>query len=437
MKLLLMFIAMTVLAMPVYSAVISETEDRTIELNIEAMTGVFSTSEDYLAEGGKDWQEAYGVATVVVDQTLTNESSLYGGFGVIALGTFDEGDAGGFSTGDERGLEIENAYLGWHNTSDTIDVSVGRQNFQLGDGFLIAGDMISIGEGLDDLPGVDLDRGGAYYLAARKSFNNTTIIRYDAPGALRGDLFWLQSNNPYQQDTELAGFNLEYVDDEKGTLALSYLKVLDVDNGADLALWDQREGMDVISLRGEGNLGVENLQLLFEYVDQSGGNTEVENDAYAWYLEAGWTFSDITWSPGINLRYAQFSGDDEDSDDNEAFDPLFFGVSRGFGTWFQGEVASNYSGPANSGNDTQRVEFTLSPRSDLQLAVQFWDFSARDDAAELDGQEIDVYALWSINDNFVFSPMIGWYKPDGDDVIANQGNSDSNLYLQAVLMYFF
>ncbi len=424
------------LATPAYSAVLSETEDRTVELNLEAMAGYFSTSEDYLAEGGKDWQEAYGKGTVAVEQTLANTSTLYGGLGVIALGTFGDGDAAGFTTGDESDADIENAYLGWRNARGTLDVSVGRQGFQLGDGFLIAGDAISLGEGLDPL-GVDVDRGGAYYLAGRKSFSNTAIVNYDPDGPLRGDLFWLQSDNPYHQDTELAGINLEMVDDSKGTLGLSYLNVLDVDRGADLALWDQRDGMDVISLRGQGSLGVEDLFLSFEYVDQSGGDTAVENDAYAWYVEAGWTFSNQPWSPGVNVRYAEFSGDEANTGDNEAFDPLFFGFTRGFGTWYQGEVASNYAGPANSGNEVQRVEFTLAPRADLQLAAQYWDFSARDDAADLDGQEIDVYALWSINDQFVFSPLIGWYKPEGDDVIASQGNDDSNLYVQAVLMYFY
>ena len=427
---------MVALATPVHSAVVSESEERTIELNLEAMAGYFSASEDYLAEGGKDWQEAYGKGTVAIEQSLANASTIYGGLGVIALGTFGDGDAAGFTTGDESDADIENAYVGWRSAGSTLDLSVGRQGFQLGDGFLIAGDVISLGEGLDPL-GVDVDRGGAYYLAGRKSFSNTAIVNYDPEGPLRGDLFWLQSDNPYQQDTELGGINLELVDDARGTLGLSYLNVLDVDRGADLALWDQRDGMEVFSIRGQGNLGIENLSLSFEYADQSGGDTAVENDAQAWYIETGWTFSDVPWTPGVNLRYAEFSGDDADTSDNEAYDPLFFGFTRGFGTWFQGEVASNYAGPANSGNDVKRVEFTLAPRSDLQLGAQYWDFSSKDDAPDLDGQEIDIYALWSINDNFVFSPLVGWHKPEGDDVIASQGNDDNNLYAQAVLMYFY
>lgn len=418
------------------AATLSESESGSLNLDIEAMAGVFSASEDYIGGDGQIWQEGYGKATLSGTHALGADMSVYGGLGGIVSGTFGDGDAAGFTTGDERELDLENAYIGLKSGDGLLDVSVGRQSFQLGDGFLIAGDAISLGEGLDPA-GVDVDRGGAYYLAGRRSFANTAILRLDPKGPVRGDLFWLESNNPYQQDTELGGGNLELVDDGLGTLGLSYLKILDVDAGANLALWDQREGMDVVSLRGQGNFGVEDLFVSFEYVDQSGGDTDVKNDANAWYVEAGWTFSGLRWSPGVNARYSSFSGDDSATTDNEAFDPLFFGFTRGYGTWFQGEVASNYAGPANSGNDAARVELTLAPRSDLVLGAQYWDFGSNDDAPNLDGRELDVYALWTVNENFVVSPLIGFYEPEGFDVTESQGNDDTNLYAQAVLMYFY
>jgi len=193
-------------------------------------------------------------------------------------------------------------------------------------------------------------------------------------------------------------------------------------------------------LRGQGSMGVENLFLSFEYVDESGGDTATKIDANAWYVEAGWTFSDIAWSPTINYRHAEFSGDDNSTTTtNEAFDPLFFGPSpRGFGTWFQGEVASNYAGSSgNTGNSVDRIELMLQPREDLSIGLQYWDLGKEDDANDRSATEVDLFALWSINDNWVFSPMVGYYKPDGSNVIASQGNDNSNLYLQGVLMYFY
>ena len=412
-----------------------EQDGSTLGFNADGMAGAFSTREDYLGEGGKKWREAF-IHGVVVGSTRAGNGELYGGLGALAQGTWGDGDAGGYTTGRERDVDLEDAYLGWRTAAGTVDFSFGRQQFQLGDGFLIAGDRINLGKGLDVL-GVDVDRGGAYYLAAKKSFHNTAILRVDPAGPLRGDAFWLQSNNPYQQDTELGGLNLEYVSEALGTLGLSWMKVLDVDAGAGLGIFDRRDGMRITSLRGQGSLGVENLFLSFEYVDQRGGNTAISNDADAWYLEGGWTFADVAWSPTLNYRHARFSADKASTARNEGFDPLFFGLSRGLGTWFQGEVASNYAGPANSGNTVDRLELTLMPREDLSISLQYWDIKSIGDAPDLDGREIDLFAFWQINDRLTFVPLLGIYQPRGADVKALQGNDRRNVYLEAVLMFNF
>jgi len=419
------------------AAVISEEDGKTISLNIEAMAAAMSLDENYTGTpGSKTWQEAYFKADLHGSSLMQNGSTVYGDIGVIALGTRGDGDGLGLTTGDEGEIDIENAFIGLQSANNLIDISVGRQTFMLGDGFLVAGDAISPGEGFDAFSNGSLDRGGAYYLAGRKSFDNTAILKIDPEGPMRGDLFWLKSDNQYQQNAELTGVNLEYVDEAKGTLGLTYMKATDVDVGAGLALFDNRDGMDIVSLRGQGSMGVDNLFLSFEYVSETGGD-QVEKDANAWYVEAGWTFADLPWSPTVNVRHAEFSGDDSSTTDDETFDPLFFGFSRGFGTWFQGEVASNYGGPFNSGNDVNRLEVMLAPRDDLAVGIQYWDFDKVDDAADNAAKEIDLFALWTINDNWVFSPMIGLYSPKGSANKALQGNSDDNLYVQGVLMYFY
>ena len=412
-----------------------ERDGTTLGFNVDGMAGAFSTREDYLGEGGKQWREAF-MHGVLVGRTRAGGGELYGGLGAIAQGTWGDGDAGGYTNGRERDVDLEDAYLGWRSAGGLLDFSFGRQQFQLGDGFLIAGDRINLGKGLDVL-GVDVDRGGAYYIAAKKSFGNTAVLRVDPDGPLRGDAFWLKSNNPYHQDTELGGLNVEYVSETHGTLGLSWMKVLDVDKGTGLGIFDRRDGMRITSVRGQGSLGVENLFLSFEYVDQRGGSDVVRNDADAWYVEGGWTFAELPWSPTLNYRHARFSADKADTARNEAFDPLFFGLSRGLGTWFQGEVASNYAGPANSGNKVDRLELTLAPRADLSVTLQYWDIRSIGDAADLDGREIDLFAFWQINDNFTFVPLVGIYEPRGGDVKALQGNDRRNVYLQAVVLFNF
>ena len=119
---------------------------------------------------------------------------------------------------------------------------------------------------------------------------------------------------------------------DNGTLGVTYLDVLSTDD--DYAfLYPDRENVKVYSVRGQGNAGVENLFLSGEYALQRNGSSEDEN---AWYLEAGWTFSDAPWTPSVSYRFSRFS---------DQYDPLFYGNGRALGTWFQGEVAANYAGP--------------------------------------------------------------------------------------------
>ncbi|WP_341646164.1 alginate export family protein [Thauera sp. SDU_THAU2] len=420
---------------PAHALDLYQSERASLGLSVDGMAGAFSTREDYLGEGGKKWREAF-IHGVLTGSLRAGEGELYGGLGAIAQGTWGDGDAAGYTNGRERDVDLEDAYLGWRSAGGVFDFSFGRQQFQLGDGFLIAADRVNLGKGLDVL-GVDVDRGGAYYIAAKKSFGNTAILRIDPAGPWRGDVFWLKSNNPYQQDTELGGLNLEYVSETYGTLGLSWMKVLGVDKGAGLGIFDSRDGMRIANLRGQGSLGVDNLFVAFEYVDQRGGDTAVKNDADAWFVEGGWTFADVAWSPTLNYRHARFSADKASTTRNEAFDPLFFGLSRGLGTWFQGEVAANYAGPANSGNKVDRLELTLTPREDLAVTLQYWDIRSIGDAADLDGREIDLFAFWQINDKFTFVPLVGIYEPRGKDVKSLQGNDRRNVYLQAVLLFNF
>ena len=400
------------------------------------MAGVFSSQQNYLGtgKGSKQWMEAF-IHGVVSGSTTAGNGQIYGGLGAIAQGTWGDGDPAGYTTGRERDADLENAYLGWRSSDKLFDLSVGRQGFQLGDGFLISGDRINLGKGLDKSLGVKVNRGGAYYIAAKKSFHNTAILRVDPAGPLRGDLFWLSSNNPYQQDTKLGGVNVEYVADNVGTVGASWMKVLDVAQNKGLGVFNQRDGMRITSLRGQGSMGVENLFLSAEYVDQRGGSTAVKNSANAWYLEGGWTFSDLAWKPTLNYRHARFSGDNASTTRNEAFDPLFFGLSRGLGTWYQGEVAANYAGPANSGNKVNRLELTVTPREDLSITLQAWKFSPLNDARDTRGREVDLFAFWQLNKNLTLVPLIGLYDPQGADVKAAQGNSDRNVYMEMVLMF--
>ncbi|WP_262880211.1 alginate export family protein [Pseudomonas paralcaligenes] len=411
-------------------------DESILNADLEALFGVMRSSKNYDLLGNRDkgsssWREGYVKYGLSGSQGLGGAGSLYGAFNLISSATWGDGDAAGVTEGSERRTAVEDAYLGWRSGNllpwlgeNGLDISGGRQVVAIGDGFLIQGDPVNFGD--VDL-GADFDRGGAYYLAARKAFDQTAVVRLGGSDGWRGDLIWLKSDNRYQAETELAIANLEHVD-ELGTLGLTWIHGLGVNQRfAEIIGLEERDGMDTVSLRGSGGLGVENLNLAAEYVtqDKDGGR---EN---AWYLEGSWTFADVAWSPTATYRYSRFS---------EAFDPLFYGFSRGYGTWFQGEVAANYAGPFNSNAKVHHVGLKATPRENLTLGALFFDFDTLDtDRGNLGGRELDLYVEWMVNDHLLISPLIGFYQPErsAERGGLQLGGDGTNTYLQLIVGTFF
>lgn len=404
--------------------------------NLEALFGIFHSDESFNQAGNRkpgssSWREGYVKYGLSASQTLADTGSLYGAFSLLSSATWGDGDAAGLTLGDERRTAVEDAYLGWRSGTlfpllgeDGIDISGGRQVVTLGDGFLIQGDPVNLGK--VDL-GANFNRGGAYYLAARKAFDRTAVLRLGGSQGWRGDLMWLKSDNHYQADSSMAVANLEHVGDA-GTVGLSWIHGLDVDRRyAQIMGLEHRDGMNTVSLRGRGNLGVQDLEVAGEYVTQDQRGTR-EN---AWYLEGSWTFSQLPWTPTATYRYSRFSKD---------FDPLFYGLSRGYGTWFQGEVAANYAGPFNTNTQVHHVGLKAKPRDNLTLGALYFDFDTLDtDQGNVGGRELDLYVEWMVNDHLLVSPVLGFYKPErsADNGGMQLGSRDTGTYLQLVIGTFF
>ncbi|MFI8481448.1 hypothetical protein ACIGCM_12855 [Pseudomonas sp. NPDC078700] len=411
-------------------------DDSHLNANIEAMYGAFHSQENYalsgrLDKGSSSWQEGYIKYGLSFDQGLAGVGTAYGAASLLSSATWGDGDAAGFTDGSERTTKFEDAYLGWKSGdlfpvlgADGIDISFGRQNLMVGDGFLINGDALNLGNGLAD---GSFNRGGAYYLAARKAFDETAVLRIGGETGWRGDLMWLKSDNPAQAMTEMYVGTLEHVADA-GTVGLTYINTTDVDEAYASPAQLERDGMHTYSLRAQGNAGVENLFLSGEYAKQDKPHTSTED---AWYMEAGWTFADLPASPYVSYRYSRFS---------EGFDPLFYGLSRGFGTWFQGEVAGNYAGPFNSNSRIQNVSLKITPLENLSIGAMAFNFDTIDRSlGNTDGNEYDLYAEWAVTDNVVIMPLIGLYQPDksAEQGGTQLGSNDSNLYSQLMVFTTF
>ncbi|MGP9498253.1 hypothetical protein [Halomonas sp. AOP43-D1-4] len=413
------------------------TDQTTLNLNVTGVAGAFHSQKGYAqsetAEAeGRDWQEGFIKYGLDASHALSpTAGSLYANVAWTSGGTWGQGDAAGFTTGDERRTHLESLSAGWKSGDlvptlgyDGIDISVGRQYIQVGDGFLISGDALNFGTGVLD---GELNRGGGYYLAPRQSFAKSAVLRLGGEQGLRGDLMWLASDNAAQAKPELAVANLEHITDV-ATLGATYLKVLDTDD--DYAfLYPDRDGTRVYTFYGNGNAGVENLFLSGQYAFQKKGNDDSEN---AWYLEAGWTFDQLPGTPYASYRFSRFS---------DGYDPLFYGNGRALGTWFQGEVAANYAGPFSTNARIHQVALSAEPTEQLSLGLMMYRFDTLDagQGPNLDGNEIDIYATWAINDHWWVMPLVGRYDPDTSASRGGTqlGGNGANYYTQLLVGFDF
>ncbi|MCF4978244.1 hypothetical protein GIW56_17260 [Pseudomonas gessardii] len=403
-------------------------DDTTITGNFLAVYGLFNSRKNYEGSpGGSTWREGFIKYGLSVEQTLGGPGSVYGTANLVSSGTWGDGDASHVTDGSERTTTFDEAFAGWRSGDllpalgkDGLDLSYGRQIITVGDGFIVNDDGPNLGNGVAD---GEFDRGGAYYIAARHAFDKAAVMRLGGKDGLHGSLMWIESDNRAQALTEMAIGTLEY-SAAPGTLGLTYLHGIDVDQRFANDLQKQRRGMNLYSLRGSGNAGIDNAHFSFEYAWQD----KDPGPEKAWYAEAGYTFADQPWSPDLTYRYARYS---------KNWDALFAGFNRGFGTWVQGEVAGNYAGPYNSNTAVQHVAFKLKPLDNLTLGALFFDYQtvSKRNRLDLDGRELDLYAEWAVNEHLIITPLIGLYRPDKDqETGGNQvGGNGTNVYSQLVV----
>lgn len=332
------------------------------------------------------------------------EFNLYSGLSVVATATRGNGDAffgapGGLVDGggnfafantntthfQPEKVGLEEAYVGvrsgymfsdWGLGPDIFDLSVGWQNFQIGRGFLIA-------DG-----GADGGRRGGYYTGARTAFRDTAIFRFEG-SPLRAEAFHLRNNQNAEHNlpgrTSLWGVNAEVFDGartggeltKEWEVGATYLRLYDADRGVAAA----RDDMNVLSVRAHGHFLRDLLPGLFlgaEYVQQWNDSNERDANgdftrrltANAGYVEAGYAYEDLEhlWSPVVTYRFAHFSGGTDEGNRSNTYDPLFYGATEGWGTWYMGEIISNYV-LFNSNANVHMLKLTLTPSDEWEASL--------------------------------------------------------------------
>lgn len=394
---------------------------------LEATFGAFSSAKGYNGENIDDqrinWQEGHLKYGAKGRYSLPDHQ-LYARLSGISSATWGDGDAGQNSNGSEHKTNVNEWVIGFKdgNNQDELtsyDFSIGRQNIMIGDGFFIAGDALNLGKAPADGA---LDRGGAYYLAARRSFDFSSLLQYKPQQDTTLKLAYLKSDNKAQFSSELFVTDLIYQLKDKG-IGFTYLKVLDLDDAEQIS---GRKNLKNYALRLNYQ-ALPELQLKSEWVLQD----KQDSTENAGYLGLNYNFLSTKYTPSIGYRFSHFS---------DQYDPMFYGNTTGFGTWFQGEVAGNYAGPFNKNADIHQVSYMMNLKENFMLGALAYKFQTVNKSFNnVDGHELDVFSIWSVNNKLTVIPLIGLYKPKRDIHSGGTQNYDdnTNVYAQLILQYLY
>jgi hypothetical protein len=367
---------------------------------------------EFAAEIGLGWEYTSGQSTYFAE--LSGLYSATGG-----------DDASGLTIGEDDSdqANTEQAHVGWRYDDpfagleeDTFSFSVGRQDYLIGTGLLIA-------DG-----GSDGGEDGGWYLSPRKAFQETVIAKLKS-SSLVAEGFFIK-NRPRRGGVQgdATGANFEYTFPGGITAGLTYMVVdARIPDADDLDVWSGRFGWN----------GLGGLDLGGEYVIQDSSQV----DADGWYGEIGWTFDDSAWAPRISYRFADFDGDDPDTATNERFFEVAYGYTD-YGYWFQGEISGDY--PLYNNNlESHMFRIKATPNDALTLNLLYYDFSFNEPAALAPnvssddwGDEINLTADWAVTDNWYLIGVLAVLFP-GDAAKQWVGGDDDWLYSMFYVSYTY
>jgi hypothetical protein len=346
-----------------------------------------------------------------------------------------------YSSGSRTWGDFERAYGGFlydlPGEKTSINVSYGRQDYQLRDGFLIA-----------TIPGSnDLAHRGALNLGPRNAYNRAGIGRLKVHNfSFEGILLEPDELRVTKTNTRLLGANLQYNFSKGIEAAFSYLYVPRSDKSYFIpgSVKQSREGLRTFNpaLTINPLFGVKGLWLKGEYAYQD--NEDFDMSANAYYGWIGYRAEKWPWRPGLSYRYAFFSGDDPTTQTYERFDPLFSGRSNFF---LPGLISSKVI--TNSNLRTHRATFSVFPKETLEILLEYFNHSAQR-LNNLGGigplqtltsknliQELQFNVFWFIGKNWYFQGIATAGIP-GKAIDRAVGGDAKNWYsLQASLYMFF
>jgi hypothetical protein len=404
----------------------------------KAFNGSNPTAEDPLGPGSSLWVEGYiepGIGGIF--QVSDYPVYPYGAISYLMSGS-DGHDI--YNSGTRGYGDFEKLYAGmiWDlpGKGSLIDASIGKQVYQLRDGFLLSKVPVS----------TSIGERAALYLGPRLTSKNTALIRARAFG-FGMDAFLIEPSEPDEiaTDTQLAGVNLQYPFSNTN-VAFTYFYIPESESiyrtpdGRRLP----REGLRTFnpSLSMTNLFGLDGSWIKAEYAYQN--HEDFDMSAQAGYVWLGYQAQQFGWRPALSYRWSMFTGDNPDTQTFERFDPLFSG---GLGNFLPGIVFSKVY--KNSNLITNRVTFSVKPSDTVELILDYFHHRA-DELNNLGGigplqtlkskdigQEVTLTTFYYIGNHLFFQGIASVGIP-GEAIDQAVGGSAKNWYtLQASLYMFF
>ncbi|MFO1435871.1 MAG: alginate export family protein [Gammaproteobacteria bacterium] len=378
---------------------------------LSAIAGAIGTSGIKPIGDRQAYYEAFLKPNVNFTWDMPTEGTIYGKVSGVGVYQGGDGDPSGATNGDVGDLGLEEAYLGWRG--DYLDVRAGRTEFAIGDQFLI-GDCHFDANGAGGRADAHYD--GSYWVAPYKACDSSFIASVNNGGHWRADAFYIKGDL-HQAYTRIGGLNVEYLLGDKGADGKFGFMAAAIPESTDFLT---RQGMEILDFRANSiNVPmVPGLQLHGEIAAETGSNDSagVKYDAMAYYGEADYTFSNVTWTPTVAYRYGHWDGDDDLTDSTVGnFDSLFYYAGpRGWGTWYQGEIAGEYQ-LFNSNQNTHMVKLAVHPLDTVTVTGLYFNHSL--DEKQYFGtpttsrgwlDEINLVAEWTPISSLYIAGIVGY-----------------------------
>jgi len=370
----------------------------------------FGNSANVLGKKSDSWGESLIRPGLDVNFVLPSSQSIYGVVDAVQANTFAGLDAAGSNYGDEdeSSLRIDHAYVGWKSGNlfsslgeDFLDISFGRQEYVLGNGFLFANEGGSGG------------KRAAFWIGGRNSADYAGIIRMKS-GNWSGDLTYFEGDSMGDEDTQVGGGNIEYNAEGMAYVGAGvYTVESDIDSRDSMMIYNGRAGVNPFAFI-EGINALKPLHFEFEYVYEDKDDDLASGNA--WYASVGYTFENTPWKPGLMYRYASFDGD---------YDSMFYGSSD-WETWYMGEILGEYA-LVNEDLDSHTLKLTVQPLDSVTVTLAYMNFDRHvsgDDYA----QEYDLIVDWAVNEHLSFSVVGALADPD-EAATAETGGDDNWSYM--------